>query len=56
MDQNYNATIARDHSLHSTKGTYRLLNTKNVFLDFFAMGFEKHNFKKIAQFGKKSII
>ena len=38
------ATIARDRSVQSTKGTYRLLIKENVFLDLFVMVFEEHDF------------
>ena len=39
------AIIARDRSLQSTKGKYRLLIKENVFLDLFVMVFEEHNLK-----------
>ena len=34
----------------------RLLIKENVVLDLFAMVFEEHNLKKVAYFGKMSII
>lgn len=40
------AIIARDRSLQSTKGKYRLLIKENAFLDLFAMVFEEHKIKK----------
>ena len=40
------ATIARDRSLQSTKGKYRLLIKENVFLDSYTMVFEEQNLKK----------
>ena len=40
------ATIARNRSLQSTKGKYRLLIKENVFLDSYTMVFEEQNLKK----------
>ena len=40
------ATIARNRSLQSTKGKYRLLIKENVFLDSSTMVFEEQNLKK----------